>query len=52
MPNVILSPHIAGGGSTGYPMHRKLFEQNLKRLRTGEPLINECKVPAKALMQS
>jgi phosphoglycerate dehydrogenase-like enzyme len=52
MPNVILSPHIAGGGSTGYPMHRKLFEQNLKRLRAGEPLINECKVPAKALMQS
>jgi hypothetical protein len=33
-------------------MHSKLFEQNLKRLRTGEPLINECKVPAKALMQS
>jgi phosphoglycerate dehydrogenase-like enzyme len=48
MPNVILSPHIAGGGSTGYPMHRKLFEQNLKRLQTGEPLINECKVPARA----
>jgi phosphoglycerate dehydrogenase-like enzyme len=48
MPNVILSPHIAGGGSTGYPMHRKLFEQNLQRLRTGEPLINECKVPATA----
>jgi phosphoglycerate dehydrogenase-like enzyme len=48
MPNVILSPHIAGGGSTGYPMHRKLFEQNLKRLRSGEPLINECKVPARA----
>jgi phosphoglycerate dehydrogenase-like enzyme len=50
MPNVIVSPHIAGGGSTGYPMHRKLFEQNLKRLRTGEPLINECKVPARASM--
>jgi phosphoglycerate dehydrogenase-like enzyme len=48
MPNVILSPHIAGGGSTGYAMHRKLFEQNLKRLRSGEPLINECKVPARA----
>jgi phosphoglycerate dehydrogenase-like enzyme len=47
MPNVILSPHVAGGGSTGYAMHRKLFEQNLKRLRAGEPLINECKVPAR-----
>jgi phosphoglycerate dehydrogenase-like enzyme len=52
MPNVILSPHVAGGGSTGYAMHRKLFEQNLKRLRAGEPLINECKVPAGASMQS
>jgi D-2-hydroxyacid dehydrogenase (NADP+) len=47
MPNVVLSPHIAGGGSTGYPMHRKLFEQNLRRLGTGEPLINECKLPAR-----
>jgi phosphoglycerate dehydrogenase-like enzyme len=52
MPNVVLSPHIAGGGSTGYAMHRKLFEQNLRRLGTGEPLINECKVPARASMQS
>jgi phosphoglycerate dehydrogenase-like enzyme len=48
MPNVILSPHVAGGGSTGYFMHRKLFEQNLARLKAGEPLINECKVPARA----
>jgi phosphoglycerate dehydrogenase-like enzyme len=48
MPNVILSPHVAGGGSTGYAMHRKLFEQNLQRLRAGEPLINECKVPIRA----
>ncbi len=48
LPNVILSPHIAGGGSTGYPMHRKLFAENLARLQAGKPLINECKVPAKA----
>jgi phosphoglycerate dehydrogenase-like enzyme len=47
MPNVLLSPHVAGGGSTGYFMHRKLFEQNLARLKAGEPLINECKVPAR-----
>jgi phosphoglycerate dehydrogenase-like enzyme len=46
MPNVILTPHIAGGGSSGYPMHKKLFEENLERLRAGKPLINECKVPA------
>ena len=48
MPNVLLSPHVAGGGSTGYVMHKKLFEQNLARLKAGEPLINECKVPARA----
>jgi len=48
MPNVVLSPHVAGGGSTGYFLHRKLFEQNLARLRAGEPLINECKVPMNA----
>jgi phosphoglycerate dehydrogenase-like enzyme len=48
MPNVILSPHVAGGGSTGYFMHKKLFVENLERLRSGKPLINECKIPAKA----
>jgi phosphoglycerate dehydrogenase-like enzyme len=48
MPNVLLSPHVAGGGSTGYFMHKKLFEQNLARLKAGEPLINECKVSARA----
>ncbi|SRR6266545_615911 len=48
MPNVILSPHIAGGGSTGYFMHKKLFVENLERLRSGAPLINECKIPARA----
>ena len=47
MPNVILSPHVAGGGSTGYFMHKKLFVENLERLRSGKPLINECKIPAK-----
>src|SRR5262245_50830092 len=50
MPNVLLSPHVAGGGSTGYFMHKRLFEQNLARLKAGEPLINECKVPARASM--
>src|SRR5262245_4879685 len=48
MPNVLLSPHVAGGGSTGYFMHKKLFVENLERLRAGKPLINECKIPAKA----
>jgi len=45
MPNVIVSPHIAGGGSTGYPMHRKLFAENFQRFRHGKPLLNECRLP-------
>jgi phosphoglycerate dehydrogenase-like enzyme len=44
MPNVILSPHVAGGGSTGYFMHRNLFKQNLERLRAGQPLLNEINI--------
>ena len=44
MPNVILSPHVAGGGSTGYFMHRNLFKQHLERLRAGQPLINELSI--------
>jgi len=45
---VIITPHIAGGGSTGYPGQRKLFAENLERFRNGQPLINECKIPVKA----
>ncbi|MEA2904887.1 MAG: hypothetical protein QOI12_2274 [Alphaproteobacteria bacterium] len=48
MPNVICSPHIAGGGSTGYFLHKNLFVRNLERLRNGAPLLNECKIPARA----
>jgi phosphoglycerate dehydrogenase-like enzyme len=48
MPNVILSPHVAGGGSTGYPMHRRLFAENLARLQDGRPLVNECAIPGRA----
>ena len=47
MPNVIISPHVAGQGSTGYPQQRKLFGENLARFRAGKPLLNECKVPAR-----
>jgi phosphoglycerate dehydrogenase-like enzyme len=47
MPNVILSPHVAGGGSSGYAMHRKLFAENFERLQADKPLVNECKIPAK-----
>ena len=47
MPNVIVSPHVAGQGSSGYPQQRKLFGDNLARFRDGKPMLNECKVPAR-----
>jgi phosphoglycerate dehydrogenase-like enzyme len=40
LPNVIISPHVAGGGSSGYPQQKALFGQNLSRLAAGEPLLN------------
>jgi phosphoglycerate dehydrogenase-like enzyme len=47
MPNVIVSPHVAGQGSSGYPGQRRLFGDNLARFRAGEPMLNLCKVPAR-----
>ncbi len=47
MPNVIVTPHVAGQGSSGYPEQRKLFGENLARFRDGKPMLNECKVPAR-----
>jgi len=44
MPNVILTPHVGGGGSTGYPEQRRLFGENLRRFKAGEPMLNECKI--------
>jgi hypothetical protein len=29
-------------------MHRKLFAENLERLQAGAPLVNECRIAAKA----
>jgi phosphoglycerate dehydrogenase-like enzyme len=46
MPNVIISPHVAGQGSSGYPEQRRLFGDNLARFRDGKPMLNLCKVPA------
>ncbi|MCH8857944.1 MAG: D-2-hydroxyacid dehydrogenase [Proteobacteria bacterium] len=47
MPNVLISPHVAGSGSTGYPQHKKLIADNLERLRAGKPLINQYRAAAK-----
>ncbi len=42
LPNVILSPHCAGGGSPRGTAGRQasLFAENLRRFRAGEPLKN------------
>jgi phosphoglycerate dehydrogenase-like enzyme len=45
LPNVIVSPHVAGGGSSGYPQQKVLFAKNLARLAAGETLLNVCLVP-------
>jgi phosphoglycerate dehydrogenase-like enzyme len=42
-PNLIISPHVAGGGSSGYPRQRALFAENLARFTAGEPLVNVCR---------
>ena len=38
MPNVIISPHSAGSGSSAYLERRDLFSKNLKRFQNGAPL--------------
>jgi phosphoglycerate dehydrogenase-like enzyme len=45
IPNLIISPHVAGGGSTGYPQQKELFANNLARYLAGEPLLNVCREP-------
>jgi phosphoglycerate dehydrogenase-like enzyme len=47
MPNVIISPHVAGGGAKDYAQQKALFSANLQRYRAGEPLLNQCRAAAK-----
>jgi phosphoglycerate dehydrogenase-like enzyme len=44
-PNLVISPHVAGGGTTGYPQQKALFAENLARYLAGEPLRNVCRMP-------
>ena len=41
-PNVIIAPHIAGGGAGegGYRRQKDLFAENLVRLQAGQPLLS------------
>jgi len=40
MPNVIIAPHIAGGGEEGWGIFAELAIENLRRYVAGEPLLN------------
>jgi len=46
LPNVIISPHVAGGGSSGYVQQKALFAENLARLTANQPLSNVCRTSA------
>lgn len=45
LPSVIISPHVAGGGSSGYVQQKVLFADNLSHLAAGKPLRNVCRIP-------
>lgn len=42
LPNVIVSPHVAGAGAPDYDAQRALFAANLERFCANEPLLNQC----------
>ncbi|MGQ0662991.1 MAG: D-2-hydroxyacid dehydrogenase [Pseudomonadota bacterium] len=47
LPNVILSPHVAGyGGSQAFARLAALFAANIERFRSGAPLLNRVEIPA------
>ena len=41
MPNVIITPHLSGGGSTGYDAHIALFAKNLALFEAARPLASQ-----------
>jgi D-2-hydroxyacid dehydrogenase (NADP+) len=47
LPNVILSPHVSGGGSGEAAYHRQagLFAENLRRFMAGDPLLSAVELP-------
>ncbi len=40
MPNVILTPHVAGWSAEGWENQGEIFRENLRRYVEGEPLMN------------
>jgi phosphoglycerate dehydrogenase-like enzyme len=45
LPNVIVTPHVAGAGARDYDQQRKLFGENLERFLAGKPLLNLRRMP-------
>ncbi len=37
LPNVTITPHIAGSGPGGYPRFREIFVENVKRIAANQP---------------
>lgn len=44
-PNVIISPHVGGDSGAFEPRARKMVQEQLTRIATNEPLVNQIKVP-------
>ena len=40
MPNVVLTPHVAGWSFEGWENQGEIFTENLRRYVEGEPLLN------------
>ena len=40
VPNVLLTPHVAGGSATFYPRAEQLIAEQLRRFADGRPLLN------------
>ena len=45
LPNVIVTPHVAGAGAKDYDQQKNLFGQNLERFMAGKPLLNLRRMP-------
>jgi phosphoglycerate dehydrogenase-like enzyme len=40
LPNILISPHVAGSGKDGYGRFKEIFDENLRRFRKGLPLVH------------
>jgi phosphoglycerate dehydrogenase-like enzyme len=48
LPNVIVTPHVAGAGAKDYEQQKALFGENLARFLAGKPLLNLRRMPLDA----